>query len=256
VTARYEQVEADAFRTMAEATGLPLLRIAGATCVASPKTPRLTLLNRVTGIGIERDVADEELDEIHAFYGVHAERYAVALAPGTSSRLVERLRMRGLLPGAGWMKFARSTTDAPPERETELKVVEVNDARDFEVAGGEELPPEIGSLFAALPTIGGWHCFVAYDGAQPVARAALCTHGGGVGWLGVAGTLPEHRGRGAQTALLGARLRRAAELGLQTVVTETDEIGEDGPGSSYRNILRAGFQEAYVRAHLVSAEAS
>ena len=66
-------------------------------------------------------------------------------------------------------------------------------------------------------------------------------------WLGLGATLPEARGRGAQSALLAERIRLAAEAGSTTVTTETG-VREDGrPERSYRNILRAGFEEAFVR---------
>jgi GNAT superfamily N-acetyltransferase len=70
---------------------------------------------------------------------------------------------------------------------------------------------------------------------------------GGVGWLGLGATLPEYRGRGAQSAILAARIEHARRLGCATVVTETGELADDRPSSSYRNIVRAGFREAGVR---------
>ncbi len=85
----------------------------------------------------------------------------------------------------------------------------------------------------------GWTQVVAYDDDEPVATAAL-HRVGEVAWLGAAGTLPEARGRGAQTALLRHRLRLAAELGASRVVAKAV------PGSvSERNLMRAGFVRAY-----------
>ena len=66
---------------------------------------------------------------------------------------------------------------------------------------------------------------------------------------GFAATLPEHRGKGAQSALLAERIGRAAELGCDVVVTETGEQRDDRPSNSYRNILRAGFSEVAVIAN-------
>jgi hypothetical protein len=39
------------------------------------------------------------------------------------------------------------------------------------------------------------------------------------------------------------RIRTAAELGCDIVITETGERRGDRPSNSYRNILRAGFTE-------------
>jgi hypothetical protein len=43
--------------------------------------------------------------------------------------------------------------------------------------------------------------------------------------------------------LLAVRIRTAAELGCDVVITETGERRGDRPSNSYRNILRAGFTE-------------
>ena len=71
----------------------------------------------------------------------------------------------------------------------------------------------------------------------------------GVGYLGFAATLPEHRGKGGQNALLAERIDHAREAGCDVVVTETGERRDDLPSNSYRNILRAGFTEVAVRAN-------
>jgi ribosomal protein S18 acetylase RimI-like enzyme len=68
-----------------------------------------------------------------------------------------------------------------------------------------------------------------------------------VGWLSFAATLPEFRRRGAQNALLAARIRAAAELGCSLVVGETGALEDGRPSNSYRNIVRAGFEPVYDR---------
>ena len=84
-----------------------------------------------------------------------------------------------------------------------------------------------------------WTQVVAYDGVVPVATGAL--HGcGPVAWVGAASTVPAHRRRGAQSALLSHRLQLAAAGGATRVVSKVD------PGSgSERNLRRAGFEPAY-----------
>ena len=72
-----------------------------------------------------------------------------------------------------------------------------------------------------------------------------------VGYLGMDGTLPEARGRGAQSALLATRIAAAADQGLQHLFIETGERGTGVPDKSYRNILRAGFQEVEITRHWV-----
>ncbi len=124
----------------------------------------------------------------------------------------------------------------------------LEDAGDFAqvVVGGYGLPEWAGALAANVVGRPGWSCYVAYEGREPAGAGALFVHEG-VGWLGFGATLPEFRGRGAQSAILAARIEDARIQGCSTVVTETGELEEGRPAGSYRNILRAGFREAGVR---------
>jgi len=65
----------------------------------------------------------------------------------------------------------------------------------------------------------------------------------------ISATLPEHRAKGGQSALLAERIRHARAIGCDVLVTETGERREDLPSNSYRNIIRAGFTEVSVRAN-------
>ena len=202
-------------------------------------------LNRALGLETEDDV-----DAALAFYG--DTRHIVSALPGVD--LDAALRARGYTPGYAWMKFTRSTEE-PPSAATDLRVDEVGAARagDFARAfrGGYSLPEFLGPWLEMLPERDGWHCFVAYDGAEPAGAGALHVYEN-VGWIGMGATVPDRRGRGAQNAILAARIRLAGELDCDTVVTETGERVGDRPSGSYRNILRAGFEEAYLRPNYVS----
>lgn len=249
---RLELAEAAAYATLCESAGLPVLRLGGASCTAIPLLRDDTALNRVNALGVGADVGDPELDEIDAFFRGNGTRYAVAVSPLTPPGLALRLRERGFGDGYAWMKFRRGV-EAPARAETPLRVVEVREADDFGgiVTAAYGMPADVGAMFVHLPEVPGWHCFVAYEGDEPAGAAALFADDG-VGWLGVAGTRPQYRGKGAQGALLGARLRRAGELGLDVVTTETGARPDGRPSASYRNILRAGFAEAYLRPNLVA----
>ena len=117
---------------------------------------------------------------------------------------------------------------------------------------GYGLPESMVPWFSAVPGRDGWSCYVAYDGVAACRLRPPLRRRRGAGWLGGAATLPEFRGRGAQTAMLAARIRRAAELGCEVVVTETGEQVADRPSRSYRNIERAGFELRYLRPNLRS----
>ena len=60
----------------------------------------------------------------------------------------------------------------------------------------------------------GWLCWLALDGDEPASAAGMYV-AEGAGYLGFAATLPEHRGKGAQSALLAERIRRAARARLR-----------------------------------------
>jgi GNAT superfamily N-acetyltransferase len=150
------------------------------------------------------------------------------------------------------MTFRRGAGE-PPSAATALRLEASAPGEHFAAVIGavSGMPADVAQFFSPLSGQEGWHCFVGYDGDEPAACAALFVHGG-VGWLGAAGTLPEKRGNGAQSALLAVRIALGRELGLKVLTTETGEQRADGPNVSYRNILRAGFEEAYVRPNLLS----
>jgi GNAT superfamily N-acetyltransferase len=147
----------------------------------------------------------------------------------------------------------------PERRETELRIVEagVEEAEPFAdvFVRAYGTPQLFREWLTGLPGRPGWSCFIAFDGETPAATGALFAKDG-IGWLGIAGTLPEHRRRGAQGAILAARIRAAVEEGCEVVVTETGARVEGMPTSSYRNIERAGFELAYVRPNYLSSAAA
>jgi hypothetical protein len=69
-------------------------------------------------------------------------------------------------------------------------------------------------------------------------------------WLGFGATLKSHRGRGAQGAILAARIRAALEAAAKSISTETGIPHADETGPSFKNIQRAGFRIAYERPNL------
>lgn len=253
MSARYERVEAEAFGELNLAAGLPVARVAGAVCCSMPGVDSRAL-NHVIGLGVEREPTDADLDEIEAFYRKLDVPYQVSLAREAGRALEHRLRERGFVDGYAWMKFARKV-EPPPRRETSLTVESTQDGATFSrvVVAAFGLPPHSRSGWEAVAGRPNWQLFLACDEGEPVAAAALFLYDG-VGWLGAAGTLPEHRGKGAQSALIAVRIERARELGAEILVTETGERLPERPSNSYRNILRAGFAEAYLRPNLFSPQ--
>jgi hypothetical protein len=69
-------------------------------------------------------------------------------------------------------------------------------------------------------------------------------------WLGIGATVGSHRKRGAQSALLAARINAAIAGGCTVLTTETGIPHGGEPAPSYANIQRAGFAVAYPRPNL------
>jgi len=234
--------------------GVALHEVAGAVCLGCASMSGAPILNHALGVGVGAPAGEAELDEIQGFYDGLGVAYSVAVdaaAPGLGGRL-ER---RGFSEARPWMTFRRGPGPTPA-RAGDLKVEEAGASRAAAfgaiVGAAFEMPADFAGWMAALVDRPGWTALLALDGDEPVGAAALFV-GGGAGWLGMGATLPEHRGKGAQGALLAERLRRAERLGLRRLVTETGApVGDEGPGPSYRNMLRYGFAEAGLRPNLRS----
>jgi len=240
----------DFYRAAPREMGFVVEEIDGAVCLGLAALPGSALFNRVLGLGLARPATADGLERIARFYERLGTGWCVALAPQAEPReLGAWLEQRGLASGYGWAKFGRGVTDLP-EPSTGLRVERVGadraDAFADAFCRGYGLPPAFRDCLTTLPGRDGWQCFVAFDGDEAAATGALYVTGT-VGWLGMAGTVPEHRRRGAQSAILAMRLQAAAAAGCEVVVTETGELLEGGPSSSYRNIVRAGFEPVYVR---------
>lgn len=155
----------------------------------------------------------------------------------------------GYLPGYAWMKFLRPA-DAEAGAPTDLVIEQVGPAGGLDFAGPVRvafgMPEDFEGWLSQLPGRPGWTCLVAYDGEAAVGAGAMYVSGDQA-WLGLGATLPEARGRGAQSAILAARVALAAQQGADHVVTETGVREPGRRGNSYRNILRAGFEEAGAR---------
>src|SRR5688572_2134102 len=183
----------------AAAHGFEFADVGGGMCCRLRAVPGMRELNRVMGLGLDRPATDSDLDAIAAFYG--GEEHVIALAP--SARCVD-LAPRGYTPGYAWMKFSRPA-DPGARSETGLRIERVGAERadDFVsvVLAAYEMPDLLSALVTPLPGRPGWSCWVAYDDSTPVGAGAAYFVDGHSAWLGFAGTLPEARGRGAQSAL-------------------------------------------------------
>jgi GNAT superfamily N-acetyltransferase len=231
-----EQIEAEGYAEICGRLGGAATQVRGGICLSAPVP-----IHELTRVADVRD--DLDLDAVAEVYG--DKPYVVSVPPWVTA-LDSGLESRGYQRGYAWMKFERGPEPAPPF-ETTLRIEEATDAQIFgrTAAEGWGAPPGLAQGFDVLGRP-GWHCFLAWDGDEPAAAATLFAPGD-IAWFGGAATRPAFRGRGAQTALLAARIERACELGVRRMTVETGERVEGRTDQSYRNILRAGFREAYLR---------
>lgn len=249
---REHRVSVAAYRGLGIAT-----EVGGGVVITTPAAPGSPMLNRVIGLGVERPATEEDLDAAISVIASGVTYYVAVSPKARPEELPAWLAARGLEPGWGWMSFRRSPLD-PPRLQTSLRLVSVESEPDTEafariqrIAYG--LPEALDPVLRTAPER-GWECWLALDGDEPAGAGALFVEDGAA-YLGFGATLPEHRGKGAQGALLAHRIRRAGELGCDVVVTETGERTDERPSNSYRNILRAGFLEVAVTANWVGTRA-
>lgn len=147
----------------------------------------------------------------------------------------------------GAMSFARSQwTRYPTMLLTERATARQHDfeIREIGVAAFAAARSELGDavMEGYALTIGepGFTHYIAYDGARPIAVAALARFDE-VGYLTFAGTVETDRRRGAQSALIAHRVEAAKFAGCAHVVSQTLTMLED----SFANLERCGFREIY-----------
>ena len=155
------------------------------------------------------------------------------------------------------MKFVRGKVDIDSVS-TDLAVREIgsDDAGDFAAIVGNafDFTPAFQPAIAALASDENWRLYMGFDNRTPACTGGLYIKDG-VGYLDFGATHPDFRRRGGQTALLNTRIRVALDAGCTSIVTMTGEAVAGDAQHSYRNILRAGFEEAYLRENWIPAGA-
>jgi GNAT superfamily N-acetyltransferase len=231
-----ERVEVEALRSLlAHPESLGRLGESGEAIAVRVDGLPIKELNRIAGLC--------DVSELEALTPVFEDRpYWITVDP--EAGLDSELLARGYVRTGAWQKFTRGVE--PHSAQTELEITDARSREDvaafLQRAWG--VPPPEAEWMSLVFDHPDWHCFVAYDGKEPVGGGMLYVLGDAA-WVGVAATQPEYRGRGVQNAMFAARFDRARELGLRTLITETGIT--EPPGPSYRNMLRAGFEPTYER---------
>ncbi|HUL91889.1 MAG TPA: hypothetical protein VLV56_06025 [Burkholderiales bacterium] len=225
------------------------------TCLTCRGIEPAAVFRRAVRLGVARAATEAELDAVLAHMKVRGPSYVVPVAPRSQPpTLGAWLERRGFTRGYAWMKFCRPCGGTPQVvSDLEVRLIGASLGGEFGrvVAEGFGLPRAVAPWIGALAGRVNWICAMAFADDVPVAAGAAYVSGRHA-WLGLGATAASHRRRGAQNALIACRLKEAAARGARVAVTETGERLPDKPSHSYRNILRTGFEEAYLRQNYVS----
>jgi len=207
-------------------------------------------LTQTFGLGLAGPVNDEDLDVIEDFFRSHGAAVLHEVSPLADLSMLSILNRRGYQPVELTSIMFRALE--PLNINTGGTKVRVRMA----AAGEEDLwsetaargwgeSPELAAFVRDIGQVsarsrGTFSFFGELDG-RPVASGSVCIHDG-IALLAGASTAPESRNRGAQRALLEARLRYAAEAGADLAM-----MGAQPGSGSQRNAERQGFRIAYTR---------
>jgi GNAT superfamily N-acetyltransferase len=234
-----------------DAVGAITARPGGGVAFAFTKLD-IPFFNRTIGLGVARPAAETDVDEVVAFYdGAERQVSVIQIAPhAVPPELVGWVEARGYARSRAWVKMWHSLS-AIPEAPTDLRIERIGPewADAFGRIGAVEaydFPESVGPAAAAAIGWPGWSHYIGFDGDVPVSTAAMRIEDGAA-WFGFGATSPSHRGRGGQSAMFARRLRDAREAGCRFAVVETGKDTPEDPNPSYRNMVRAGFELAYLR---------
>ena len=219
-------------------------------------------VGRAVGLGLGREITEPDLDQIEAFYRSHGAPAQVDVCPYTDLKFLELMKARGysfsefnnvlvreLSPepesgsgGSEGLPSGVTIRAGEPGEEPLLSGILLN---CFFPDGGapEGMDRMLAPMFQSRNSI-----VVAgsVNGKVVAAGTGLMIPERRIVTMSGAGTLPEFRGQGLQTALLQYRMRAARAAGCEFAVIVTH-----AGSSSQRNAERLGFSVAYTKATLV-----
>ena len=206
-------------------------------------------ITQAVAIGLSGSVSADEFDRLEGFYFDREEPVRVETCPLADANLFEHYGHRGYRVTEFSNVMARRVVK---QQDVNANGIEVRRADRDELdlwtlavsQGFRETVPVTQEILVVMKMFAmakDTECYLARIGGRVVGGATLALRGRIAGLFG-ASTLPEFRKRGVQTALLHARLERAAQAGCELAVSLAQ------PGSvSQRNITRQGFETLYTR---------
>ena len=208
-------------------------------------------IGRAHGLGFTGKVAEGDIEKIEEFYFQRGAPAQVDVSAYADPSLIEALGRRGFQVAEFNQTLARWI--APKERfSAKVEGIEIRHVRPEEVRTWSSVlahvffgdrAADFQELFTPWPAADSSMCLAAFDQGEMVAGAAgLIVPAYNLAALFGAGTLPQYRNRGIQSAFMQRRLRSAQQAGCDLAVVLTM------PGTvSQRNVERAGFRLAYTK---------
>jgi GNAT superfamily N-acetyltransferase len=207
-------------------------------------------VTQAVGLGMNGAVSSDEFNRLEEFYFSRKEPVRVETCPMADGSLIEHYRERGYYVSEFSNVMVRpvekaATAALPSGIEIQKAAEGEIDLWTLTVAQGfaEHFPvtQEILSVMRLFASGKNTECYFARVDGKIAGGATLALRGRIAGLFG-ASTLPQFRNLGVQTALVQARLQRAAEQGCELAMSLAV------PGSaSQRNITRQGFRTLYTR---------
>lgn len=204
-------------------------------------------LTQTFGLGMFAETTDADLDAIEAFFAQRGAEVFHEVSPLAGMETMNTLSRRGYRPVELTSVLYGAIADIERTSNVSARVITQGEEdlwSEISARGWNE-HPELREFLLGIGRVSagstGNTCFLAEDEGKPIGTGALFIHDG-IALLAGASTIPEGRRRGAQRALLVARLRFAKERGCDLAMMCAL------PGSaSQRNGERQGFRIAYTR---------
>jgi GNAT superfamily N-acetyltransferase len=205
-------------------------------------------------LGFTKPVTGALLDEIIGFWRDHGITRGTLQVPpsATPDDWAELCASRGIEDSGGRIvKLAApigETTPTGPE-DLDVRPVTEADAREWATVVLDSFGFEhAGQAEMFMGTVGDpdFRPYAVWAEGRVVAGANLYLRDG-IGGLNGGGTSADFRKRGAQSALVAARVAAAREAGCRWLVAETGWSDETPRHSSLNNLRRAGLRPNYIR---------
>jgi len=213
-------------------------------------------LSRARALGMQGPVSEDELIRLESFYQVRGLPTRFELCPYADPSLFAIVGQRGYRVTGFANVFVLDPAAVPdtrsPPRDLRVRQVDSSDALGWSRLIGQgfgEPEPSLMTIEIGLAQFGrpDVACFQAELGGMPIGGGVV-GFDLGAGFLFAGSTHPDHRGHGAQTALIAARVAHARAHGCDLVSV----VSSAGSGSQ-RNIERAGFRVLYTRVSMERA---